>query len=268
MGKVGRDAGSNLCGWGWGGFQVAAHDFVFIGAFKRPASGEHFVQGDANRVQIGALIDRQRLDLLRRHVVDRAEQRTGVSEARRRSGAAMPKSVTLTTPSSFNRMLGGLMSRWIILGDGHGQRRQDLQDYADARGGIERAAAYGCVEAPPFDEFHDHEISIAVAQRGMQAGDIGMNQGGVHFDFAQKAIAHARVGHHVGTQDLHRVHAIRDQVADAKHFAHAAGAQFAQDFVVADRVPHLQVHLLSISNDSENRRPIDNRPAGCQPNVT
>ena len=122
-----------------------------------------------------------------------------------------------------------------------------------SRGGIERAALYGCGEAAPFDEFHDHEIRIAVAQGRMQAGDIGVNHAGVDFDFAQEAVAHAGVGHQIGAQNFHGVEAVRDDVSHAKHLAHSAGAQFAEDLVVADGLADLEVHWVDF-NDSWNLR--------------
>ena len=61
----------------WGLGQVRRHDGKVTVCIERSLTGEHFVERDPQRVQIGPLVNRFALDLLRRHVVQRAQRRTG-----------------------------------------------------------------------------------------------------------------------------------------------------------------------------------------------
>src|SRR5215475_3500110 len=56
--------------------QVAAHDLVLglrsVSIAKRWTAGQHFIQHTAETVDIGAMVNRMRLNLLRTHIIRRA----------------------------------------------------------------------------------------------------------------------------------------------------------------------------------------------------
>ena len=87
---------------------LSARIFVRVAGERAPA-GQHLVEHDADRVDIGGRRRRLAARLLRRHVRRRARQL-------RRSPtptAATPKSATTTRPSRASSTLSGLMSRWM-----------------------------------------------------------------------------------------------------------------------------------------------------------
>ena len=99
-------------------------------------------------------------------------------------------------------------------------------------------------ERGAFDVLHDHDELIADGQRGAQLGDIGMMQAGENFYFAQETIGEFLLLGKIGQQNFHGFDAVRKRVADFIDLAHAAGAERAEDQVVAftcasDVVGHL-----------------------------
>ena len=75
----------------------------------------------------------------------------------------------------------------------------------------------------------------------MQAGDIGVIQTGLYFDFAQKPLSEIGVVLAAGQDHFHGLHAIRKTIADAEDLAHSATAQHARDLVVSDNIAHLKL---------------------------
>ena len=99
------------------------HDDARILALRGRLAGEHLVEHDADRVDVGARVDvGRRVRLLGRHVLGRAHQHAGDREVLRpapvapsaRFSFAMPKSISLRTglpPSNVTKTLSGLRSR-------------------------------------------------------------------------------------------------------------------------------------------------------------
>ena len=91
---------------------------------ERHPAGRHLVEHDAEREEVGAVIDGAAERLLRRHVRDRADHHArrwssaAASPARRALSSprnfARPKSSTLTRPRSVRIRLALLMSRWMM----------------------------------------------------------------------------------------------------------------------------------------------------------
>ena len=83
------------------------------------SSGEHLVEGDAERVEVAAGVDRavHAAGLLGRHVGERAGDGLGrigrLALARQARGDAEPGKPHLALPAPFTRMWAGLRSLWI-----------------------------------------------------------------------------------------------------------------------------------------------------------
>ena len=88
-------------------------------AVKRHVPGQHLEEHDAEREEVGAMVDRLAERLLGRHVRHRADHRAGHGHLRRVTSAAAwpatnfarPKSRTFTRPRSVRIRLALLMSR-------------------------------------------------------------------------------------------------------------------------------------------------------------
>ena len=83
-------------------------------AAKRRSPGAHGVQDTAQAEQVAAVVDMFAASLFGRHVLWRAGDISDASDGHVVDGARNPKSVILTRSTPFsNRILAGLMSRWI-----------------------------------------------------------------------------------------------------------------------------------------------------------
>ncbi len=112
-----------------------------------------------------------------------------------------------------------------------------LVGIVDDLGGGHRCAGDAIGEGFTLDEFHDHDELIFVGERGAQGGDVGMMERGEETDFAQEAVGERLVRGEVWEENLHRLEAFGDDVADFVDFAHAASAKDGDDFVIADVLP-------------------------------
>src|SRR3981081_757342 len=92
-----------------------------------------------------------------------------------------------------------------------------------------------------FDKFHDHDQLIFESEGGAKRGDVGMTEGGEEADFPEEAIGEALLGGEVREKDFQGFGAVRDEIADFVDFAHTAGAQYGDDFVVADVLAGIEV---------------------------
>ena len=94
-----------------GSTQVLLGDLDERGAAVGRHAREAVVQQRAQRVDVGATVERAPLRLLGRDVVARAQHPARVGQSRRSSTRAMPKSVSLAWPSAVSSTLCGLTSR-------------------------------------------------------------------------------------------------------------------------------------------------------------
>ena len=94
---------------------VLARDLVPVVALERQPAGRGAVERDAERVDVGAAVERLRARLLGREVLRRPDHHVGAGLVRvaADSARAIPKSATTALPCASNRMLSTLMSRWI-----------------------------------------------------------------------------------------------------------------------------------------------------------
>ena len=69
-----------------------------------------------------------------------------------------------------------------------------------------------------------------------------MLQAGLHFDLAQEAVGQFRLIGQIRKQHLHGFDAVGNDVADLVDLAHSAGAQNADDLVIADGRTDFEIH--------------------------
>ena len=77
----------------------------------------------------------------------------------------------------------------------------------------------------------------------MNRGNVRMVQGAKDFGFALKPRQPFGITGHGGRQDLDRHLSLEARVGGAKHFAHAAFAEFVDDFVGAEARARCERHL-------------------------
>ena len=147
----------------------------------------------------------------------------------------MPKSMSFSDAVGGEHHVGGLD---VAVGDvlfvGVTEGGEALVGEVDDFVGGHRGAGDAVGERFAFDVLDDHDELIFVGERGAERGDVGMVERGEETNFAKEAVGERLVGGEVGEKDLHRLDALGDDVADFVDFAHAAGAEDGNDFVVAD----------------------------------
>ena len=62
-----------------------------------------------------------------------------------------------------------------------------------------------------------------------------MVQRGLHLDLVQEAVCQTGIAFKIGQQNLHGLDAVRKSIANLINLTHATGAQYLDDFVVANR---------------------------------
>ncbi len=119
---------------------------------------------------------------------------------------------------------------------------EDLVYVFEAVAEIEGSLAQAVVQAGAFHQFHDHEHLIFHPEGRAEVGDVGVFEAGVNADLPQEPVGQIGVGAGIRKDDLHRLDAVGEQVADAEDFPHSAPAEEPNDFVVADSSANLKIH--------------------------
>jgi len=89
-------------------------------------------------------------------------------------------------------------------------------------------------ESNAVDELHDHDELIVEGECGAKRSDVRMIEAGENFDFAKETVGEIFLASEVGEENLHGLDAVRDGVADLVDFAHASGAEYAEDFIITE----------------------------------
>ena len=145
-----------------------------LSASKGTRAGEQLVHDHADRIDVGAMIERLAERLLGRHVVRRAEDRRRCASALCAPSApetlAMPKSRIFTTARPFfcaRKMFSGFMSRWTMPLS-CAAREPAARPAARCRAPHRRRAAASCcmrsASATPVEELH-RQVHRARRQR-------------------------------------------------------------------------------------------------------
>ena len=262
-------------------------------ALEGPAAGQHLVEHAAERPDVGALVDRLALGLLRRHVGRGAEDHPAHGHRRRRDGRrvrearrsppggglksrpsaagssalASPKSSTFTTPSARSLMLAGLRSRWMIPCSWAASSASAIclaMGRASSSGIAPRAMPLRQILT--LDQFHHQRPDAAVVFEAVDVGDVRVVQRRQRLGFAGEpgepfGVAGEEIGHH-----LDRDIAVERRVTRPIDLAHAAGAEEGQHLVRSDSGAGRNRHWLgrTILDPDGTCWPARQRPSACR----
>jgi hypothetical protein len=109
---------------------------------------------------------------------------------------------------------------------------ENLVDVLDGLRGRNRALVKAGRKRDAVDKLHDHDELIVEGECGAKRGDVGMIEAGEDFDFAKETIGEIFLAGEVGEKNFHGLDAVGNGVADLIDFAHASGAEDAEDFIV------------------------------------
>ena len=94
-----------------------------------------------------------------------------------------------------------------------------------------------------MDQLHHHGELVFIVEGLVQRGNIDMIQRGQRLHFAVKPLHHFRRAGLVRQQDLHGFAPLRDQVLHLVYGAETAGAELANDLVIAELLPRFEWHM-------------------------
>ena len=207
---------------------------------ERPAAGEHLVEDDAQREEVGAAVGALAPQLFRRHVAHRAHQGGGPSRLRPPRQRAVQRGQAevedlhpaVDADEDVLRLeIAVHDAAGVSGGEPSGNLERDLQ------GGRERQRA-GAEPRPQrfaLEAFGDEVRGAAVVAHVIHRDDIGVIEGAGGPGFVVQRREALAVGR-MRQQQLDRHVASDPLVPGAPHFAGAAGAEPALDRVRPDRV--------------------------------
>ncbi len=210
------------------------HGVVAVGR-EGELAGDHFVERDAEGIKIGAIVGGVAFHLFGRHVVERAESRAGHGEAAIAGGARDAEIHQLHRAVGREHHVGGLdVAMDDVLFVGVAESVENLVDIFDRQRRGNGALMKTGGERDAVDELHNHDELIVERESGAQRGDVWMMEAGEDFDFAEESIGEILLAGEVGQKNFHGLDAVGDRVADLVDFAHASGAENAQNFIIAE----------------------------------
>ena len=197
---------------------------------RTPASGQHLVEHRAEREDVGARIGLLALELLGRHVLQRAEDRAlrgqigGVvvgsideTAAPRRLAPRLrqPEVEQLGARPSVSMMLPGLRSRWTMPGAVRlVERIGDLDRRSAAPGrAAARPSASRVGERLALEMLHHQEVDAVLAADVVERADVRVVQRGDRAGLALEAFADVGIAGERGREDLDGDRAIEARVA-------------------------------------------------------
>jgi hypothetical protein len=223
-------------------------------AGERLLPGDHLVQQHAKREDVGPRVCLDPLQLLRRHVLQRAEHRAWRRQfrSRRQRGHAAPAAgrtgaglrqteIEELGPAGRQHHVGGfqipmsdaLTMRFV-------ERVGDLDADLQRVGHTERSTLDPRRQRLSLEILHDEEVHRGLRASGrfvsdvVEHADVRMAERGERLRLAFEALPHLRM-----LGPMHRKHFDRDRAAKARinglvDFAHATGTERADDFVGAE----------------------------------
>ena len=214
-------------------------------ALKRPPAGQHLVEHCAEREHIGALIDREAAQLLRRHVANRSEHRSRrrASDRWRHRRERSRIDLLLCQPKieDFGSTGGGdedVLGLEIAVDDPLLVRRREamrkLQGIVDGLALLEavrerRGQAFA--KGFTLEQLHHGECHVVRVPDVVNRQDVRMRDGRDGFGFPLEALALQRVASERRRENLDGNRAIEPAVARLVDLAHAAGPDRRHDFV-------------------------------------
>ena len=229
-----RDAGLILARGGRRLLDLRPHQLVFAGRREQAAPGQHLVQHDAQRVNIGAAVDLLALNALGGHVFDGSHH------------GALPRHAGFAEHAG-DAEIGHLDH---VLRRDHDIRRLDVavQDahvvrvFDTLQGLAEQRHRSRChhrfriandvVERGAVDELHHHVEVVAAAEEREERGGIGMVQLGEGDRLTAEARQQIGLAGQLGAQALDRHLAVEHDIDALEDGPHAAFADLLDNLVV------------------------------------
>ena len=229
-------------------FQDGAEQACLALAGKRPPAGEHLVEHAAKRPDVGARVGLLALHHLRRHVLKRAEDgalrrqrsRPGGRGGDGEGAAAVDRAghdlrqteiEQLHTRGGDHDVAGlqvAMQDALAVRGvEGAGDLHRPGQRLRDGHGSLGNSIG----ECFTLEMLHHEEAGAALLAHVEQGADVGVAQLRDGARLPLEPLAELRRRGDERRQYLDRHGAVEARVARLEHFAHAAGAEFGQDFV-------------------------------------
>ena len=185
--RRGRDVAAQLLHREGRLLEVRVDQFGNIFAVEGGVAGDGLVENAAERVEIGAVIDGQALELFGRHVMDRAHERIQVVDRLRLRrveilGEAEVENLDLEERGGRRARDHEVAGLEIAMDEAEGMRRDDgleaLLRKAEKILELERAADKHILERFALDEFHDDVGALCVDAVIEDGDDIGVLEAG------------------------------------------------------------------------------------------
>ena len=219
------------------------------GALERRLPGEHFVEKDAEREQVGAPVDVAPTRLLRGHVVERAhddavsrlhELRRGVIARRK---ALPPHELRQTEVQDLDIAIGAnhhVLGLQVAMDDACVVRGRDrlrnLHGNRDRLPGVEAAAIEDRTQRDAVDELGREELHAAVVADVVDREDVGMIEGRNRARLALEAAEPFLVAHGARREHFQCEPAAQPNVLGQIDLRHAARSERREDAVVRQHI--------------------------------
>ncbi len=164
-------------------------------------------------------------DLLRGHVEQRTDSRTGLGDvfvAGSGSDAEIGELHGTVVGKQDIARLDIAMDHTSLVGIR--QSAEHLRDVAEGLRQLDGLLLDSVVERRSFHQLHEHEELIIDPLRGIERRDVGVREAGLDLDLAAEALGQVWRVSQVRQQDLHGFGTIGNQMADSVHVAHASAA--------------------------------------------
>jgi hypothetical protein len=205
-------------------------------ALERRAAHQQLVEHHAERKDIGAGVHRQPGDRLGRHVLGRAEGRTGLRHRGRRH-VRDAKIRDLRAPVRRYHDVGGFD---VAVRDFEALR--EVEPVGDLRHQIgdggnrqPRCFAQNLLQRTAFEQFHRDISNAILLAYVVDRNDVGVVEAACGTGLAQEAFAHLAhdFGRQARQQGFYRYVPLDERIDGAVHGAHGAAAEFRNDDVTA-----------------------------------
>ena len=229
--------------------EMGLHEVEIGLGLKRRPPGQHLVERDPQRVEIDPMVDLQPLDLLRRHVTERSDQRAGHGQvALGVPHLGDPEVHHLGRPVGQDHDVGRFQvpvdhAHLVGVADGG----EDLLGDPDRfRNGKNPGPVHQASERLPLEELHHQERLARLLLERVDRGDSGVGQPRLGPGLVLEPLDHLRVlgqlrRHHLESDDPAEVHVLGlvddAHAAPADDLDHPVAAQFLPDPGIAGGRP-------------------------------